>query len=78
VLSVFSFLIKEKGQPAAVLTVPFLLEGPGCDAHEQMPSLLGGLGDIGTGLDALAGDIEALSILTNALVVSQDHTMVGC
>jgi hypothetical protein len=67
---VFGFLIKEKGQLAAVLTAPFLLEGPGCDAHEQTPSLLGGLGNIGTGLDALTSDIEVLIILTNALVIS--------
>jgi hypothetical protein len=33
------------------------------------PSTLAGLGDIGTGLETLARDIEALNILTNALVV---------
>jgi hypothetical protein len=34
--------------------------------------------DFGSRLDALAVDIEVLSITTNALVVCQDHTTVGC
>jgi hypothetical protein len=40
-------------------------------------SLPGGLANFRTGLYALAVDIEALNILTNELVVSQDHMMVG-
>jgi hypothetical protein len=41
-------------------------------------SLPGGLADFGTELYALAIDIEALNILTNELVISQDYMMVGC
>jgi hypothetical protein len=41
-------------------------------------SLPSGLADFGTGLYVLAVDIEALNILTNELIVSQGHMMVGC
>jgi hypothetical protein len=41
-------------------------------------SLPGGLADFRIELYELAIDIEALNILTNELVISQDHMMVGC
>jgi hypothetical protein len=49
-----------------------------CGLQGGAGSLPGGLADFKTGLYVLAVELEALNILTNELVISQDHMMVGC